>query len=225
MRTRVAVAGAALLIALSGCSPMPSADGTQSGSVTDPPSASSTPSPVPTRPALSSLTIGTEGIGELVIGQPVPSGDPDTALVRWDENACDGGSSPAAWVAAYPDVTPGPWGGPWPFGISTEGQVRTAPIGFILVTAPGIATEKGIRVGSTRDQVLAAYSSTLTATPGPLSTTYSLLGSAGRLQIEVPFGTSGAASGSDTVAALSTIPASAAPFTMAGSDGGAPCSG
>ncbi|MEO7722514.1 MAG: hypothetical protein ABIS08_11445 [Pseudolysinimonas sp.] len=220
----VLVIGASLLVILCGCATGPIAGGTPSASS---PSSSGapTPSPAPTRPTLSSLTIGTEGLGDLVIGQQVPAGDPSLAIVRWDENACDGGSAPAAWVAAYPKVTPGPWGGPWPFGINTDGRARLAPITFILVTAPGVGTEKGIRVGSTRDQVLAAYLPSLTPTTGPQSVSYSLTGSAGRLQIEVPFADGTSSQGTDTVAALSTIRVSEAPFTLAGGDGGAPCSG
>ena len=47
-----------------------------------------TPTPEPTKPALSELVLTTEGLGDLVVGEPAPDTDPELALVEWDPVNC-----------------------------------------------------------------------------------------------------------------------------------------
>src|SRR6187551_1900178 len=77
------------------------------------PPTSSTPTPTPTatddspgeRPALSTLVLTTEGLGELTFTAPPPTDDPDTNLVSFDPTACatETPSSPGLWVSNYDD--------------------------------------------------------------------------------------------------------------------------
>ena len=124
-----------------------------------------TSSPIPTKPALSELVVGPDGIGPLVVGQAPPVTDPDLDVLVYDPDGCqwaiDDGTLPAGqgwegiWFPNYPfdDLN-----GPGPFGVEvSDGLVR-----YLRPYSSELQTSRGIHVESTVDQLLAAYPTELT---------------------------------------------------------------
>jgi hypothetical protein len=185
---RALAAGAIVLIALSACTP---AGGTPTPTATSTPSPTPTPEvslPVPTvKPAVSDLVIGPDGIGPLRIGSPPPSYGSDLDILVFDPAYCQAAfdqgyvSDPGLWVANYPDEVPGVESRPFGVWLNEDGGVEE-----IAVYRPGVHTERGIQVGSTPAEVLAAYPEGFSRTdPAGEHYFYVIESATGQLQIEI----------------------------------------
>ena len=159
-----------LMASLASCAAEPDAtpEPTSSASSSTPATESSTPIPTEaapaTRPALSDLVVTPEGIGSLVVGQPVPDEAPDVALMSWNPTYCadqtpegieppaEGAPFAGAWTANYPDSASVLGGVTAPFNLSTEGGVEDGAIRWINVWGSEVATETGISAGSSRSE-------------------------------------------------------------------------
>ena len=128
----------------------------------------------------------------LDLGEPVPTAPASLALVTWDPTKCvsadlgiaAGDPNAGAWVTTYPDGT-GPVGTVAPFILTTAGSTRTGTITLVWVWAPGAHTATGIRVGSSLDQLHAAYPRFARTIAGAVSDVYVIDGSTGSLSFEV----------------------------------------
>ena len=110
------------------------------------------------RPALDSLVISPDGVGPVRLGEAPPAEGPDTVVERRDGDCITFGEDGAtltngSWGATYAQRAT-PWG-TWlaPFGVVvTDGRVSR-----VEVVTDGPATEAGVQVGDTLDDVRAAY--------------------------------------------------------------------
>ena len=241
----------AVSMSLASCTPEPDALPEPSTSATPtqtapPATGSSTPTPgeaAPAiRPALTDLVVTPDGIGSLVVGQPVPDEAADIALMSWNPTYCadgtpEGMETPAAgtpfagaWVANYPDV-PNIFGTlTGPFNLTTDEGGEDGPISWINVWGGDVATEAGISAGSSRSELEAAYPTFDAVAPGDLADVYVLRGTgASELWIEVA--NTETSAGSDYwegdipehVLWLRVVPTGLEPRSFAGGDGGGPC--
>ncbi len=175
---------ALVLVALTSCTPTSDA-----GSTPVVPSSTATPTSEPptAKPELSELVIGPEGLGPLVIGAAPPSFGPDLDVLVFVDDYCaaayaDGyASEPGLWVENYPEALAGD--ADRSFGV----WVSDGVLEEITVYKPGILTDRGIGVGSTRDEVLAAYPEGFSSNYLPVWTNsvYAVDGKTGHLLIEV----------------------------------------
>jgi len=177
----IAVAGAMLVaLSLAACAqPVSVALPTPSST----PSAA--PTPAPSRPALAELHLSPAGLGDLVVGAPVPETPAEIAIVEYDPTGClvdgstlsEGDPGAGLWASTYP--------GDRPFDVVTDGRVKTAPITSILVASPAVSTDAGIAVGSTLDEVLAAYPAISAIPDSGVTLVYVLDAPEGMLAIEI----------------------------------------
>jgi hypothetical protein len=181
------LAAGLLLVSLAGCA-TPSAPSEAPASSARP-SVSPTPAPE-VRPALSDLVVSPAGLGPLRVGTPVPDAEADVALVTWDALGCGDSAGPRVegepfagfWRSVYPDDVSAETG---TFDVVTVGGVQGGPIANIIVKSAEPATAEGIHVGSTLDDVLAAYPGATLAEETSVSTVYLLEGETGSLTIEI----------------------------------------
>lgn len=185
-RVRVIALSVVIAVSLAGCvagNPEPA----PSETVAEP---SSTPSAEPTKPALSDLQISAVGLGPLLLGAAPPVTSPELDPLVFDEDFCaeyleppyDFDIDPGLWVANYPDEE-GFFGNPLsPFGVLvSDGTVRR-----IEVHASTISTEEGIHIGSTQDELLAAYPDGFAVSQDDdVSDVFALQGPSGWLVFEV----------------------------------------
>ena len=192
MKTTRRSSAAALLVTLAatlaGCTSQPSADGP--GPESSPTSSATSPAAPATRLALSELVVSPAGVGPLLVGQPVADEPEESAVVTWDPTGCI--------TAGVPAVEGEPWSGYWrsayedagnpddrTFTVVTKDGVEDGPIARVIVYGDELATEEGVRVGSTVDEVLAAYPDAVVQ-PGPaVSRLYVVEGATGSLSVEV----------------------------------------
>lgn len=179
--SRVLVGVVAGSLLLSGCAgEKPAEIAEPAPIVTESPSPTPTPTPEPTKPALDELVLTTEGLGYLVIGQPVPSIDASLAIVEYDPAYCE--SQPGAWRPTYPTTADQRE----MFNVQTDAEIESGSVSTIAVYQNGVVTAQGIHVGSTSDEVLAAYSSFDYEEQMDVNfVQYGINGSAGRLLIGV----------------------------------------
>lgn len=194
IRSTTIVTGAVIaLTVLSGCNtpavpvvtPTPEA-------VTDSPSAA--PEAPTTRPSLDELVLSTEGLGTLLIGQP-PVTDEALSMIYISPNYCtiengfDTGLAPGdpeavRWLA-HPSyevlVTPTQAGSA--FFAQVDAAAGNAVRRIELVTTD-IPTDKGIRLGDQREDVVAAYADAV-VTEFDLTDVYTVTGPTGLLLFEV----------------------------------------
>lgn len=174
-RTPLPLVALALAIGLAACTPTP----TPSGEPT--PTATATPSPTPTpegRPALDELELTADGFAQLPLGE-APSTDPELAMVTYDAAACEG---LGVWNADPSYAASGEVYGP-----GTAFTVTDAGTGALVridLNSADIPTDAGIRFGSTRAEVLAAYPGA-SVQDGGLTDIVVVEGQVGTLQIEL----------------------------------------
>lgn len=179
------IAVSTLALTLTGCAGEPTAEPS-----TPPPASlapTSTPSALPSQPALSQLTITPEGVGPIIIGQE-PIGDDFVRDPLIFTDVCPGFPE-GLWMANYPrdsanNTLP-------PFAVKvTDGVIQS-----IEVHSGALVTAEGVHVGSSRDELLAAFpdgfdeviediTSDLFVIHGPSSTLMFEVGTAHELQFE-----------------------------------------
>jgi len=138
-----------------------------------------TPTPEPTQPALAELVLSPAGLGPLVVGAPVPVEDETVAVVRYDPEGCvsDSGEVRAGiWRPAYTEERP--------FDVVTAELAQDGAIDRILVLQPFVRTAEGIGIGSTLDELRAAYPAIVGVDDG-LTSLYTLETDEGTLTFEV----------------------------------------
>lgn len=194
MRSRSMLAAASVLFSaalLAGCAapatpPTPSPSSSRTPSVAASP-ASPTPTPAePTTPALSELRLSPDGLGTLQVGKPI-----DPLLATYDPFGCrtpeNEGYFPdddpfwSVYVPNYPQEADARGYERYPFEPhhADDGTLR-----WLRVQSPEILTTKGIHIGSTREEVIAAYPEAQVVTDYG-ATVYGVDSAAGRLVIEV----------------------------------------
>jgi hypothetical protein len=142
-------------LVLTGCTP-PAEETAPSASS----SASVTPTPTPTveapavKPTLARLVLSPEGLGPIVIGEPIAVEPVDVAVAVFDDTFCDFGDSSdhGGWKPNY-DLTAD---GHWPF-LPEGAAVVTDPVTSITVQSNEIRTAQGLGLGSTNAQLAAQY--------------------------------------------------------------------
>lgn len=121
------------------------------------PTPTPTPTVVPQKPALSELVLSADGLGELRIGEKPPTDDPRVNIANYDPNACpEDPDDTSLWSATYPDreENDGYFGPGNPFTMTTY---PADAVTRIDVHSAKISTDRGIHLGSTFDELLAAY--------------------------------------------------------------------
>jgi hypothetical protein len=186
-RRLIVPVSAALVLALAGCtagSPT-AADPTTTPATT----ATATATPEPVRPDLDDLLVSPDGVGPLLIGQPVVVETAETAIVAWNPTGCV--------EAALPDLAEGdPYAGYWDTTYSddpstkdlvivTDDGTEGGPIGSLLVRSDAPTTAEGIHVGSTREELLRAYPDLVPEGDQNLTELYTIAGDSGVLEFEV----------------------------------------
>ena len=206
-RTRAILVALVVVGMLAGCAPR---DAEPTPPVAEAPV--ETPTPEPTRPTLEQLELTTEGLGELVVGQPVPAISEDLAIVRWEAGYCESGKPDGtpyagAWVPNYPEV--------FPFVLdSTTDGLAGGDLTMIHVAVAGIPTSEGITVGATRAELEAAYGTFDDEVSGDWIDLYVLTGTTGQLTFEVV---------DDVVESMNVTPLGSELRTTARSDAGSAC--
>lgn len=168
---------AASLLVLAGCTPgAPEPDPTPTSTST--PSATAEP-PAPARPTMAELALGPDGFEQLPLGE-TPTTGPELAMVTFDPDACDGFG---VWDADPSYAATGPGYGPGTAFTVTDFD-GSGRLGRIDLNSADIPTDAGIRFGSTRAEVEAAYPDATVEDLG-LTDVYVIAGDVGLLQIEV----------------------------------------
>jgi hypothetical protein len=194
-RVGVSVIAAVVALSLAGCtatintatptnSAAPSVAPSVAPTVADTPSATPTatptptPTPTPTKPTLDSLVASPDGLGSLVIGQPVPAVPPTIALAVFNSDHCNrpGEAGDAGWDSTYPNKS---------FSMTTKPVTATGKVSLILINTTRIATASGIRKGSTRAQVVAAYGASARIVHAGASDIYVVKGAHGQIAFDV----------------------------------------
>lgn len=189
---------AAAVLFVTACGPgTPDASPSPSGGASATPtvSATATPSPSPSLdpapsfdpyPDPAELVISSEGISPLGIGLSAET-NPGSAMITFLPNDCyseEWGTTTGdldRWVANYPAVMD-PYGNPKdPFYVAVSDSI----VWRIDVFDDAMPTTEGITIGSTIDQLQAAYPDLTEGTPGPVSRVFWQTGTNGYLVFEV----------------------------------------
>jgi hypothetical protein len=228
MRIRIlsaAVVASIALAALAGCTPtapvaIPTPFVTTTPVPVVTPTVTPTPTPTakPTKPRLASFAVSADGIGPLVIGKPVAPDPTGFQLVTFSSNLCGAGNVVPGWISNFSGRS---------FNINTKPSSPAGTVSLILVRSPKLATATGIHIGSTLDQLKAAYGQFDKEITQPSTTLYVIKGTHGQLVFEVArqitFGSGTPywdADQVDTVQFMSIWTLSAKPTAFSGTDGG-----
>ena len=172
-------------------------------------------------PSLSTLTVTPDGITGLDVGLPVTS----FALVNYGERACP---SSGGWLPRYPQDEANSGGQELdPFDVNTRAASESGAITSEYVWSKALQTAKGIGVGSSLDDVLAAYPRAAKS-KGYSTVMYAVPGIRGQLVIELA-GHNDDAAGEwpvqylDRVVWMDVIPKSAKVVSIASTVDAGPC--
>ena len=174
-----------------------------------------TPTPTPTadqsKPELSQLVLTPNGLGSLVTGEQIEEVPGDLALATLEENYCDEsfGNDRDRWVTTYA-------------GGERESfylEVRDGDLYRTYITSPEIKTDRGIGLGSTEAEVIAAYPEAKLVSK--YVNMYVVKGETGKLTIEVQL--SDEAAGAGTVIYLTSMSLTHDAWTVSNSGAGATC--
>lgn len=188
------IVSAATLAVLVGCSP--AAAPAASESPTSSPDASEAapePTPLPTRPSLGELTLSTQGLGPLLLGQ-APETDPSLSMVAFDPVGCTDDATGFGFGIVAGDPLAGGWfidpsyevpaspnDSGTPFGVAVD---ASGALSRIDLYTDDIPTDAGVRIGDDRSDVVAAYPSALLIGEF-LTDIYAVSSPTGILQMEV----------------------------------------
>lgn len=160
----------------------------------DPTTAEPTAEPTPseTRPDPGDLVTSTSGLGPLTIGLP-PATNPGAAMIAFDPEYCYSEEmgltegNLGRWASTY-DTIVDAYGSEQPlFRLAAD----DAAVLWIDVVDPAVPTTEGIRVGSTLEELQAAYPELVAGTPGPVSEVWWVADDAGTLVFETQDDTTG----------------------------------
>jgi hypothetical protein len=99
-------------------------------------------------PPIESLVLSADGLGPLLLGSDPASYDPATSIVHEVEVFCNGQADPPVSLLVPNYAVDNP-----PFGVArNEGRVTA-----IGLRSPLIATDRGARIGTTKDALLQLY--------------------------------------------------------------------
>jgi hypothetical protein len=137
------------------------------------------------QPTLGRMVLSPTGLGGLQLGIDPARGPANASILKWDESRCEfpfDDPEPGRWVADYPPIM-SPWGNEvLPFSVEvTDGRITR-----IDVWSPDPRTSAGVGVGSSIDELRAAYGDSLR--PGEntgTSSTWLVSGDQGILVFEV----------------------------------------
>lgn len=228
MKVHAAAASLVLVLMVSACAAeAPTAEPEPLPTVSESASPTPEPSPEPTRPSLAELALAPGSLNFLVVGEPAPSESDPTAMIVFDPEACAEDyeispidRDPGRWVPAppYVDAT-----GSWVFrvGVSDSGVVTAIQ----AHGSSGLQTTKGIGIGSTVTELLAAYPTMADPIDTIATRLYVVDDGAGRLVFEVSWGGREPDYWSprdlDRVLVMTSQAASAPAYGIWGTDGGA----
>ena len=221
---------AVVIVALAGCTATPPQPIRSTTTAPNPgPSAAA-------KPALGALVIGTDGLGPVRLGEPVPVQPANIAVVRYDPQFCkttieqNGGTFTAgepfsgAWITTFPD--------PQAFTILTDGGTRGGAVTAIEANAwqPGsaskVGTAAGVHAGDTRAELEKAYPKFTSVTHFDQTDIYTIVGTHGQLVFEVSPGDATDVAPDRILSIRAVRSASESPYEagpMYGTDGGGPC--
>jgi len=115
-------------------------------------------------PSLDELALSPEGLTGLPLGTVLPTARGDADPVVYDPAACEpevaegSATEPGLWVANYREWFADPsfpyWGAPFSVMVDDSGRLTVVQVGY---RSDALATDRGIRMGSTEAEVRAAY--------------------------------------------------------------------
>lgn len=175
-----------------------------------------------TRPALGELVLSARGIGDIVLGRPVPVEAPDLSPVVWDGERCQEPGYPAdgRWLPAEGDpARPAFW------IITADPAAAESPVQQVGVASAELATAGGTRVGSTRAELEAQEPAAEVRADGDLSDLYVVTGPDGSIAFEVakPYMDYWSQEDIDRVVSIWITDASIEPMTRSGSGAAGYC--
>ena len=188
IKARGVLASASLLFVafiLSSCSTNPQVSAPAPSATNPAPTASGIATESQRKPNFSSLVVEPTGLGSLHIGKPVSDSD----MVMLNPTYCTVEGDPAAYGYEPGDPAAGRWLSNYPQFDETHRpfaiDVKNSLVTDIQIFSSQIATEHGIHVGSSLDELRAAYPALKDGERGGISSTHYIVESGKILIFEV----------------------------------------